>query len=178
MSSAHATASDAWKAERAAAREAHEAEKTARRHRHEEAFYDRRRARQDRADEAYEAALKREEKRNRKAAAQRAAAGAAPKEARAPRDPRSACHGPPGGKRREEEAPPPPPIAVARTDLLATLGLTVRDTHGVGHEPDTAAIKSAYRRLALRYHPDKNGGDPAACEAFKRIANAYERLLL
>ena len=163
--------SAAFRAQCDAKKAAHEAEKTARRHRHEEAFYDRRRARQDRADEAYEAALKREEKRNRKAAAQRAAAGAAP------RDPRSACHGPPGGKRREEEAPPPPPIAVARTDLLATLGLTViRDTHGVGHEPDTAAIKSAYRRLALRYHPDKNGGDPAACEAFKRIANAYERL--
>jgi hypothetical protein len=171
MSSSRTPApSEAFRAECDAKKAAREAEKTARRHRHEEAFYDRRRARQDRADEAYEAALKREEKRNRKAAAQRAAAGAAPKEARAPPSP-------PGGKRREEEAPPPPPVALPRTDLLATLGLTViRDTHGVGHEPDTAAIKSAYRRLALRYHPDKNGGDSAACEAFKRIANAYERL--
>lgn len=134
-----------------------------RRHRHEEAFYDRARARRDRADEAYEAALKREEKRARKAAAQRAAAGAAPKAAKAPPPP-------PGGKRREEEAPPPPPVVLPRTDLLATLGLTAG--------ADTTAIKSAYRRLALRYHPDKNGGDPAACEAFKRIANAYERLML
>lgn len=162
MSSTRASASETWKAEKAAAAAAREAEKTARRHRHEEAFYDRARARRDRADEAYEAVLKREEKRNRKAAAQRAAAGAAPKEARPPPPP-------PGGKRREEEAPPPPPVVLPRTDLLAVLGLM--------EGADTSAIKSAYRRLALRYHPDKNGGDPVACETFKRIANAYERLL-
>lgn len=163
MSSARTPApSEAFRAECDAKRAARDADRERRRHRHEEAFYDRARGRRDRADEAYEATLRREEKRARKAAAQRAAAGAAPKEAKAPPPP-------PGGKRREEEAPPPPPPpAVARTDHLAVLGLSAG--------ADTAAIKSAYRRLALRYHPDKNGGDPAACEAFKRIAAAYERL--
>lgn len=37
-------------------------------------------------------------------------------------------------------------------------------------------IKKAYRRLAHRYHPDKNPGDPAAEEQFKRITEAYEVL--
>jgi molecular chaperone DnaJ len=34
-------------------------------------------------------------------------------------------------------------------------------------------LKSAYRRLAMRYHPDKNPGDTAAEEKFKEAAEAY-----
>jgi molecular chaperone DnaJ len=37
-------------------------------------------------------------------------------------------------------------------------------------------IKVAYRRLALRYHPDKNPGDQVAEEQFKRISEAYQVL--
>jgi molecular chaperone DnaJ len=37
-------------------------------------------------------------------------------------------------------------------------------------------IKSAYRRLAVRYHPDKNPGDAAAEEKFKEAAEAYSVL--
>jgi molecular chaperone DnaJ len=37
-------------------------------------------------------------------------------------------------------------------------------------------IKTAYRRLALQYHPDKNPGDQEAEEQFKRISEAYQVL--
>ena len=34
-------------------------------------------------------------------------------------------------------------------------------------------LKSAYRKLAMRYHPDKNPGDATAEERFKEAAEAY-----
>lgn len=37
-------------------------------------------------------------------------------------------------------------------------------------------IKKAYRKLAMKYHPDKNKGDKTAEEKFKEINNAYEIL--
>ncbi len=37
-------------------------------------------------------------------------------------------------------------------------------------------IKSSYRRLAMKYHPDKNPGDKEAEEKFKELAEAYEVL--
>ena len=37
-------------------------------------------------------------------------------------------------------------------------------------------IKKAYRRLAVKYHPDKNPGDKSAEERFKEVAEAYEVL--
>jgi curved DNA-binding protein CbpA len=39
-----------------------------------------------------------------------------------------------------------------------------------------AQIKRAYRRLARKYHPDMNNGDPQAAEHFKLITEAYEVL--
>lgn len=47
------------------------------------------------------------------------------------------------------------------------------DILGVKREADVAEIKKAYRRAALRYHPDKNPGDSAAEENFKEAAEAY-----
>jgi molecular chaperone DnaJ len=40
----------------------------------------------------------------------------------------------------------------------------------------TEEIKRSYRRLALKYHPDKNPGDPLSEAAFKEIAEAYDIL--
>jgi molecular chaperone DnaJ len=44
---------------------------------------------------------------------------------------------------------------------------------GVGRDADAATLKSAYRKLAHQYHPDKNEGDKAAEERFKELTEAY-----
>lgn len=46
----------------------------------------------------------------------------------------------------------------------------------VEQSADDGTIKSAYRRLAMRWHPDKNPGDDAAEARFKSISEAYEVL--
>jgi molecular chaperone DnaJ len=44
---------------------------------------------------------------------------------------------------------------------------------GVSREATDPQIKSAYRKLALQYHPDRNPGDKQAEERFKEAAEAY-----
>ncbi len=44
---------------------------------------------------------------------------------------------------------------------------------GVARNATETDIKKAYRRLAMKYHPDKNPGDAAAEEKFKEAAEAY-----
>src|SRR5262245_9087838 len=55
-----------------------------------------------------------------------------------------------------------------------------RDYYGLlGIEPGASEeeIRRAYRRQALRWHPDRNAGDPAAAERFKEISEAYAVLI-
>ena len=47
---------------------------------------------------------------------------------------------------------------------------------GVGKTATADEIKSAYRKLAMKYHPDRNPGDKVAEEKFKEAAEAYDVL--
>jgi molecular chaperone DnaJ len=47
---------------------------------------------------------------------------------------------------------------------------------GVSKNSDADEIKKAYRKLAIKYHPDKNPGDAEAEEKFKEAAEAYDVL--
>ncbi len=44
---------------------------------------------------------------------------------------------------------------------------------GIERSASTDQIKAVYRRLAMKYHPDKNPGDKQAEEQFKQISEAY-----
>ena len=50
------------------------------------------------------------------------------------------------------------------------------DVLGVQKAVDDNTLKSAYRKMAMRYHPDRNPGDKAAEEKFKELAEAYSVL--
>jgi molecular chaperone DnaJ len=47
---------------------------------------------------------------------------------------------------------------------------------GVDRGADDSAIKSSYRKLAMKYHPDRNPGDSEAEDRFKEAAEAYSVL--
>ncbi len=50
------------------------------------------------------------------------------------------------------------------------------DTLGVGRDVDATGLKSAFRKLAMQFHPDRNPDDPVAEQKFKEINEAYEVL--
>ena len=49
-------------------------------------------------------------------------------------------------------------------------------TLGVSRTAGDDEIKKAYRKMAMKYHPDRNPGDAAAEEKFKEVQKAYEIL--
>ncbi|HXV31556.1 MAG TPA: molecular chaperone DnaJ, partial [Sinorhizobium sp.] len=50
------------------------------------------------------------------------------------------------------------------------------ETLGVQKNADEKELKSAFRKLAMKYHPDRNPGDAEAEKSFKEINEAYETL--
>jgi molecular chaperone DnaJ len=60
------------------------------------------------------------------------------------------------------------PDSVSKRDYYEILG--------VGREADDQAIKSAYRKMALQHHPDRNPNNKDAEESFKEAAEAYSVL--
>ena len=69
-------------------------------------------------------------------------------------------------------------------DDLCAAGLrlktTMKDYYKILELPKDASeeqIRKAYRRLALRHHPDHNSGDSGSEERFKEIAEAYGVLI-
>jgi len=59
-------------------------------------------------------------------------------------------------------------MAATKPDLYKVLG--------VGRNASDEEIKKSYRKLARRYHPDRNPGDRAAEERFKEVSAAYDVL--
>src|SRR5580658_8917073 len=50
------------------------------------------------------------------------------------------------------------------------------DVLGVSRDVSDQELKSAYRRMALKFHPDRNPGDDVAEEKFKQASEAYQVL--
>ena len=59
---------------------------------------------------------------------------------------------------------------------MAATSIDYYETLGVSRDADGATLKSAYRKLAMKWHPDRNPGDAEAEAKFKACNEAYECL--
>jgi len=60
---------------------------------------------------------------------------------------------------------------------MATKKRDYYEVLGVGRDTSEEEIKRAYRKLAVKFHPDKNPDDPHAEEKFKELGEAYDVLM-
>ncbi|KAI1381040.1 DnaJ-domain-containing protein [Hypoxylon crocopeplum] len=64
--------------------------------------------------------------------------------------------------------------------VLVQLAFCAEDFYnilGIDRQATDKQIKSAYRQLSKKYHPDKNPGDPTAKDKFVEVSEAYEALI-
>ena len=50
------------------------------------------------------------------------------------------------------------------------------DTLGLNQQASDVDIKKAYKKLAMKHHPDRNNGNPESTENFKEVKKAYDIL--
>ena len=60
--------------------------------------------------------------------------------------------------------------------ISSVVAETYYDLLEVPMQMDKSGIKKAWRKLSMKYHPDKNPGDELAAEFYKKINRAYEVL--
>src|SRR6202040_1027381 len=58
-------------------------------------------------------------------------------------------------------------------DIVATVKRDYYEVLGVERRATAAELKTAYRKLAMEFHPDRNQGDKQAEERFKEVGEAY-----